>query len=147
MAKILYVDMDDVLCDFTKAYQQSLTEFPEIKFPQSRENFFLNLDPLPGAIEAVGDLRSSLEYDVYILTAPSTRNPLSYTEKRLWIENHFDYDFVKKLIISPNKALLKGDFLIDDYDSGKGQDKFQGKLIHFGSSECPDWAAVRHALL
>ncbi len=136
----IYVDMDDVLCQFSKAYQRSKVANSDLEYPQSIEGFFLALEPMPNGIDVVNRFRS--EFDVYILTAPSTRNPHSYTEKRLWIEKYFDYDFTKRLILSPNKALLKGDYLIDDYDKGKGQDKFEGILIHFGTPEFPDWQAV-----
>ena len=100
--------------------------------------------PIPDAIESVNKLRQSDR--VFILTAPSTRNPLCYTEKRLWIEDHFGYAFTKQLIISPDKSLFIGDFLIDDYESGKGQDGFSGQLIHFGSNDTPDWPAVMRFL-
>lgn len=36
--------------------------------------------------------------------------------------------------------------LIDDNVEGKGQNYFQGELIHFGSQEFPDWMSVRKAL-
>lgn len=109
MSKILYIDMDDVLCDYSASYNQSLVKRPEFKFPQSEPNFFRDLSPIENAINTVNTIRNTDIYEVYILTAPSTRNPHSYTEKRLWIENHFDYDFTKRLIISPDKSLLKGD--------------------------------------
>ena len=137
---IVYIDMDDVLCNFTEAYNASLKRAPETQFPQSVKGFFETLVPMKDAIEAVEKLRSL--YDVYILTAPSTRNPLSYTEKRIWIEKHFGYEFTKKLIICSNKGLLKGDILIDDYKEGKGQENFEGKLIHFGTENCPDWESA-----
>jgi hypothetical protein len=44
--------------------------------------------------------------------------------------------------ITPDKSLWMGDFLIDDHDSGRGQENFQGELIHFGSAKWPDWATV-----
>ena len=105
---IVYVDMDDVICDFTGEYQKDLARDPEIKFPQSQYGFFNKLPPLKGAIGAVKALLSSTQYDPYILTAPSILNPLCYTEKRVWIESKFGLDFVNKLIICPNKGLLKG---------------------------------------
>ncbi len=61
-------------------------------------------------------------------------------------EKHFDYEFTKRLIISPNKGLLMGDFLIDDHIEGRGQEEFPGTVIHFGSSSFPDWFAVREHL-
>jgi len=143
---IIYIDMDDTVCNFMKAVKER-REFKslqplEFKFPQSKVGFFENLEAIPGAIESVNFLREMDDVDVYILTAPSVRNPHCYTEKRIWIEKHFDLEFCKKLIICANKGLLKGDFLIDDYISGKGQENFEGKLIHFGSEKFPDWKSV-----
>ncbi|WDP93177.1 MAG: hypothetical protein HUN04_06025 [Desulfobacter sp.] len=134
---IIYIDMDGVICKLTNKDLRMLIKQGHKHFPP---DFFLSLEPMPGAIEAVNRLRSMA--DVYILTAPSVRNPLCYTEKRLWIEKQFDLELCHRLIISPNKALLKGDILIDDNIRGKGQDGFEGKLIHFGSEDCPDWDAV-----
>jgi hypothetical protein len=52
-------------------------------------------------------------------------------------------DVVAKLIISPNKGLNRGHYLIDDCDSGKGQELFEGELIHFGHADYPDWNTVQ----
>ena len=142
---IVYVDMDDVLCNYTRAQTQMRRQSPEVVYPQSVPGFFLNLEPLAGAIRAVTKLREAFE--VYILTAPSTRNPHSYTEKRLWIEQHFDYAFTKRLILSPNKGLLKGDYLIDDRSSGNGQENFEGKLLQFGTATFPNWIAIEDYFL
>jgi 5'-nucleotidase len=139
---IIYIDMDDTICDFSGSLRRFIKNGGTLKFPQSKIGFFENLPPLPNALESVNQLRQHSGYDVYILTAPSTRNPSCYSEKRIWIEKHFDYDFTKKLIISPNKGLFKGDILIDDHICGKGQENFKGRLIHFGSSAFPDWTTV-----
>ena len=139
---IVYIDMDDVLCDYSGAYEADLLKNPGIQFPQSQFGFFEKLEPLKDAIEVVNLLIASDKYEPYILTAPSARNPFSYTEKRVWIEKKFDYSFVENLIICSNKALLKGDILIDDYASGKGQEGFEGRLMIFGSKEFPDWQAI-----
>jgi len=136
----IYIDMDGVLCDFKAAYLESKAAHPEIEFPQSVVGIFKSLTPIPGAINAVNELRTKAE--VYILSAPSTRNPHSYSEKRIWVEEHFDYPFTKNLILCCHKHLLRGDFLIDDFGTGKGQDRFEGELIHFGSDRFPDWPAV-----
>jgi 5'(3')-deoxyribonucleotidase len=143
---IVYIDMDDVLCDFSNAHQTALANNPGIKFPTSQYGFFTKLVPLQGALAAVNDLISSAKYDPYILTAPSIMNPLCYTEKRVWIEDMFGLEFVNKLIISPNKGLLRGQYLIDDNCFGKGQENFSGELIHFGGKDFPDWQAVREYL-
>lgn len=138
--------MDDVLCDFSGEYKKALEENPTITIPQSQYGFFQKLVPLRGAVETVKALYHSNEYTPYVLTAPSTKNPFSYTEKRVWIEEKFGYKFVERLIICCHKGLLKGDILIDDNYSGRGQEHFEGRLIHFGSTEFPDWEAVRREL-
>lgn len=135
MARI-YIDMDDTMCDFMGMYNKKLAENPEIKYPQSQAGFFTSLEPLPGAIEGVKKL--CLVHDVYILTRPSIKNPLCYTEKRLWIEKYFGEAFCERLIICPDKGLMLGDYLIDDLR----WQNFQGKQILFGNPLFKDWAAV-----
>jgi 5'-nucleotidase len=137
--KILYIDLDDTICDFSTAYTESKTKYPDVIYPQSQYGFFINLNPMEGAIEAVNKLRT--KFDVYILTRPSYMNPLCYTEKRLWIEKHFDLSFCENLILCSKKHLLKGDYLIDDVS----WPLFEGKQILFGSTDngnCPDWISV-----
>lgn len=143
---IVYIDMDDVLCDFSGAHAAALKENPAVKYPQSQYGFFTNLHPIDGGIEFVNELMHSNVYIPYILTAPSIQNPLCYTEKRVWIEKMFGLSFVSNLIICNNKALLRGDILIDDHESGKGQEQFKGRLIHFGSNRFPNWKAVKEEL-
>ncbi|MBL4772483.1 MAG: hypothetical protein JKX98_02405, partial [Alcanivoracaceae bacterium] len=78
--------------------------------------------------------------------APSPLNPLSYTEKRNWIEKYFGINFVDRLILCMNKGLLKGEQLIDDYTEGRGQENFEGSLIQFGSKCFPDWKTINEFL-
>jgi 5'(3')-deoxyribonucleotidase len=94
----------------------------------------------------VSYLIASPDYEPYILTAPSVKNPLCYTEKRIWVEEKFGLNFVPNLIICANKGLLKGDVLVDDNIEGKGQENFDGRLIHFGSEQNPNWASVLESL-
>lgn len=142
MSKIIYVDMDDVLCKFSHRSQTIKSKYPEIAFPQSLYGFFSNLEPMEYALDSINFLNKQAQFDVYILTAPSIWNPLCYTEKRVWVEKHLGMELVKKLIISPNKGLNRGDYLIDDHETGRGQETFEGKLLHFGGKEYPDWEAV-----
>jgi len=147
MTQTIYIDMDGVLCDFVAHRDAMLQQCPGIAYPQSQYGFFRDLPPIRGGLEAMHDLLASAPYDPYILTAPSTRNPLCYTEKRVWVEEHLGMPYVERLIISPNKALLKGAYLIDDHQSGRGQEEFEGELIHFGSSQFPTWSEVMAYLL
>ncbi|MEO1653977.1 MAG: hypothetical protein AAFU64_10555 [Bacteroidota bacterium] len=139
--KIIYVDMDDVLCNFSQALREQYT-FSQPRPHQSKTGFFQNLSLMPQALDSFHFLSQQEIFEVYILTAPSIRNPQSYTEKRLWVEEHLGFEMVNRLIISPNKGLSKGDYLIDDHINGRGQEGFEGKLIHFGSADFPDWLAV-----
>jgi 5'-nucleotidase len=144
--RIVYVDMDDVLCNYSGAYLAEISLHPENKYPQSQYGFFVNLQPIEGAVDAIKALIQSDNYEPYILTAPSIHNPFSYTEKRIWTEKHLGFEFVDRLIICSNKGLLKGDFLIDDNTFGKGQENFEGTFIHFGSKAFTDWNDVNTQL-
>jgi len=137
--KRIYIDMDGVLCNFNKAYKHSLYSNPIQPFPQSQWGFFLNLEEIPGAIEAFKKLQE--KYDVYILTKPSIWNLNCYTEKAAWVLNHLGFDVLEKTILSCDKSLLKGDYLIDD-NNGDGQSDFEGEWIEFGNFRFPEWKDV-----
>ena len=139
--KRVYVDMDDTLCHFERAFHKAVALNPKQPFPQSQWGFFLGLEPYDGAIEGLRKLEE--KYDVWILTKPSTRNLNCYTEKAKWIYDYFGQDIVDKLILCPDKALLKGDYLIDD----KIWSDFEGEQIHFLSDEYPNWEAVVNYLM
>lgn len=137
---LIYIDMDDVICDYSSSIIEKKKSTPDVLHPQGIENFFSDLPPISYAIQSVNYLRK--KHEVYILTAPSILNPLSYTEKRIWIEKYFGLDFVNRLIISSNKGLLKGDILIDDHIEGRGQENFEGELIQFGRGDFKNWQDV-----
>ncbi len=132
--------MDDVLCDYTSAFQIIKAQQPEVEFPQSVPGFFENLKPMTNAVNSFLEL--AVRFDVHILSAPSVFNPLCYTEKRIWVGNHLGFEFTHNLILATNKGLLKGDYLIDDYEAGRGQENFEGELIYFGSDRYPDWDSI-----
>jgi len=136
---IVYVDMDGVLCDFYKASVKAIKENPKQIYPQSKWGFFLKLEEIDGAIKGFRKLEQ--KYDMWILTRPSFQNVNCYTEKAQWVWDHLGYDIVEKLIMSPDKSLLKGKYLIDDMGNA-GQEEFEGEWIHFGSEKFPNWNTV-----
>lgn len=139
--------MDGVLCDFMKSFSHIKAQHPSIEFPQSIAGFYENLEPISDAVNAYKKLTSDSHYCVYILTAPSIYNPLSYTEKRLWVEKHLGFESIKKLIICADKNLFKGEYLIDDRINSHKQSDFEGELIHFGSKQYPNWKTIINKLL
>ena len=144
--KIVYVDMDGVLVDL----HAKLREYPEDvvkslgndidKLP----DLFLDPPPMEGAIEAFNILCSL--FDVYILSTAPWDNPEALMHKRLWVEKHLGKNAYRRLILSHNKHLNVGDFLIDDR-TANGAGKFTGEHIHFGTERWPDWKATLDYLI
>jgi 5'-nucleotidase len=140
--KKVYVDMDDTLCDFIGPFRRGEVS---IKYPQSKVGFFLDLEPLEGAIDAMKTLQT--KYKVYILTRPSIKNTHCYTEKAEWIKKYLGEEMLERMILCPDKSLVKGDFLIDD-DNKHGQNEFEGEHIHFGKDEkFKNWSQVIQYLM
>ena len=90
---------------------------------------FALMDPMPGAIEAFNELAKV--YDTYILSTAPWNNPSAWEDKIEWVQKHLGDAAHKRLILSHNKHLNMGDYLIDDR-LANGADKFQGEHIHFG---------------
>jgi len=145
--KVVYIDMDDTLVQFTKLYSELKIESPELLYPHSLKGFFRNLEPVENAQNAWRMLITSEGYKPYILTAPSIKNIHSFSEKAESVKRLFGETALDRLIVSGHKHLLKGDILIDDQATGKGQDMFDGDFIHFGSKEYPDWLNVMQRLM
>lgn len=144
--KIVYVDMDSVLVDFEhgidqlsdEVYQEYENDLDEVP------GFFRDLPPIDGAIEAFHEL--SEHYDVYILSTAPWRNPSAWIDKLLWVKKHLPKVARKRLILSHNKHLNKGNYLIDDRKANGAED-FEGEHIHFGEEHFRDWDAVLEYLL
>jgi 5'-nucleotidase len=129
--KILYIDLDGVIVD----YQSGFKNFVD----KRSKGFFEYMLPIDGALEAVKKLAEY--YDVYFLSTAPWSNPHSWSEKRLWVEKHLGEIAFKKLILTHNKGLLKGDFLIDDTRKN-GVLEFEGEFIQFGTEKFRDWNAI-----
>lgn len=151
--QLLFVDMDGVLVNFYKGVKEYFPEFDVYPEEKKREitaelsaqsGFFIALDPIPGALEGFKEL--SKKYDEYILSTPDWHGVNSWTEKRIWVEEHLGDIAFKKLILTHNKGLFTGRALIDDR-LRNGVDNFKGEHIHFGTNKFPDWKAVLEYLL
>ena len=144
--KTLYVDMDNVLVNFQSGID-SLTEEQRQKFKDDLDDvprIFSNMEPIDGAIEAYEELTK--HFDVYILSTAPWNNPSAWTDKLLWVQKYLGDSAHKRLILSHNKNLNIGDYLIDDR-LANGANLFKGEHIYFGSDKFPDWESVCSYLL
>lgn len=144
--KILYVDMDDTLADYSKAVAKWRHDNAKIDFGgyENIPGFFATLDPIPGAIDAFNILAN--HFDTYILSTPPWHNESGWSNKLTWVKSYLGYKAQELLILTHHKHLNKGDFIIDDR-TVHGVDKFQGEHIHFGSERFPNWDTVLDYLL
>lgn len=132
--------MDGVVADFAKKWEAMYnTKIDIYTIPPTPDGFYRDLEIIPGSRDAVEVL--ARRFDVYFLSTAEWDNPSSWTDKRLWIEEKFGSLAKKRLILSPNKSLNMGHYLIDDRPL-KSNLAFQGKFIHFGSDQFPNWNSV-----
>lgn len=138
--KIVYVDMDNVLVDFESA-RNKLPEGVWDAAPDKADlpGVFALMEPLDGAIDAYKALHA--KYDVYILSTSPWANHTAMNDKLVWVKKHLGDHGYKRLILSHNKHLNRGDYLIDDRPNN-GAAEFEGEWIQFGSTKFPDWPTV-----
>ncbi|XP_076844090.1 5'(3')-deoxyribonucleotidase, mitochondrial isoform X2 [Brachyhypopomus gauderio] len=78
------------------------------------KNFFLDLKPVPGALEAVKEMSKMENTDVFICTSPIKHYKHCPSEKYAWVEKHLGPDFLDQIILTRDKTVVTGDILIDD---------------------------------
>jgi len=148
---IIYIDMDDTMCDFSRAAYEDIVSVPKIQYPQATFDFFRKLKPIPGVIEAFHKLEQ--KYFVMILSKPSENNLLCYTDKAVWIRDHLGQEYINRLMLSCHKQFAKGAYLIDDFapewrrEMPETGEKFDGEVLHFGSAKFPDWESILEYLM
>ena len=139
--KLLFVDMDNVLVDFPtgiKRIEEAQRQEYDGRFDEVPGIFSL-MEPMQGAIDAYEELSSI--YDTYILSTAPWENPSAWSDKLLWVKKYLGKPAYKRLILSHNKHLNHGDYLIDDRTKN-GADRFPGEHIRFGTERFPDWDIV-----
>lgn len=75
--------------------------------------YFRTLEPLDGAVYGVKRLVQA-GHEVFICTAPLRDHKTVAREKLEWVEEHFGRDLVSRVIITRDKTMVHGDYLIDD---------------------------------
>lgn len=147
--KTIYFDMDGVLVDLAAKIAEYPAEvvakFEKDDMVDQMPSLFLDPPPIKGAVDAFNKFVKSDKYDVYILSTAPWENPSAWMHKRLWVDKYLGDGAWKRLILSHNKHLNMGDYLVDDRTkNGAGQ--FTGELIQFGSDKFPDWNSVLNYL-
>lgn len=152
----LYIDMDNVIVDFMSGVNRlepAVLESHQKLHGEGKnldeiEGVFALMDPMPGAIEAVMALAES--FDTYILSSSPWLNPSAWSDKLNWIHRHFGHSpespLYKRVILSHNKHLNSGDFLIDDRPNN-GAAEFGGEWVHFGSPGFENWEQVSQYMM
>ncbi|XP_063048944.1 5'(3')-deoxyribonucleotidase, mitochondrial-like [Engraulis encrasicolus] len=137
------VDMDGVIADFEggflKKYRARYPNDPFITLEDRRgfwvssqygqlrsdlcdkaisiwesKDFFMELDPLPGGVQAVQEMAKMDNTDVFICTSPIKHYYHCPFEKYAWVEKHLGPDFLEQIILTRDKTVVTGDILIDD---------------------------------
>ena len=138
--------MDGVLVDFQSGIDQ-LSDADKEKFKDDLDDvpgIFSKMGPVDGAIESFEKL--SKHFDVYILSTAPWKNSSAWSDKLKWVKKYLGEYAHKRLILSHNKNLNKGDYLIDDR-TAHGVDRFAGEHIHFPSEQFKTWDEVVEYLL
>jgi len=78
----------------------------------SRPGFFKDLNPLPGAVEAVRLLSDNKANEIFVVTA--AYHPPNFTEKAEWVQRWLPFLTKRQFILAHEKHLIKADAFIDD---------------------------------
>ncbi|NXV01434.1 NT5C protein, partial [Cettia cetti] len=143
------VDMDGVLADFEGAvlreFRARFPAEPRVELAERRgfsvreqyrslredlaakvasvyesPGFFLDLDPVPGALEAVQEMLHMQDTEVFICTSPLRKYEHCVVEKYKWVEKHLGPEFVERIILTRDKTMVAADLLFDDKDTIQG---------------------------
>lgn len=135
-ALTVLVDMDETLVEFEKEFwRRWYLQFPyteghctpgfdfdlrkcvpekyadKVKAIWNDVGFFQCLEPIPGALQAMNEMRDQ-GINVMICSSPSFAR--TWSCKAIWVKENLGVDWVDRLILTRDKTGCKGNYLIDD---------------------------------
>ena len=142
--KIVYFDMDNTLVNFESGIKQ-LSDTVKVEYDDELDNvprIFSTMKPIPEMIDLYNQMAEDERYDVYILSTSPWDNPTAASDKVAWVQKHLPLYGYKRLILSHNKHLNIGDYLIDDRTMN-GAGEFTGELIQYGTEKFPTAQSIK----
>lgn len=132
----LLVDLDGVVVNWTKQFEDDLAlYYPSMEFAPMREfstptylpkdqqlainmvkyrsGFYADMKPVRGAKKALKEIVAD-GHDLWFCSSPEVFNPTCESDKKTWLMTHFGEWWAKRLILTRDKTLVRGDILIDD---------------------------------
>jgi len=142
--KTILIDMDNTIANFDKEFarrwlirrpeddpdiilKRQLFEL-EYNFPEDERKlrelamdimgtsgFYIKFEPMEDCVAAIKSMVHDYGLNVLFCTAP---HPLQYescvSEKYAWVRQHFGEDYLRRIIVTRDKTLIKARALIDD---------------------------------
>lgn len=151
---IVFLDMDNTICNLTKGVIRMWEDTYNTKAPFSplekqtghwisggdgkdrqllellfhTQGLFANLEPLPGALEAVRYLME--KHLVYFASRTDFLSPHAPQEKAIWLEKYLGRKAFDRAIFMVDKSVLYGHILIDDAPQIEGELKDEHIFEH-----------------
>jgi 5'-nucleotidase len=128
---IVLLDMDGCVVDWDAGFRKAWGDRPlsrkhyaiedcvepslkaEAKAIFHKEGFFRDLPPMPGAIDALKAMEAK-GLNLQICTSPILTSVCCVQEKLEWVLHHLGESWLKRIVITADKTVVKGDVLIDD---------------------------------
>ena len=141
---VVLIDMDGTIADFdARVYALMVARHPEVKLPPFEQRayplsgslpsgqrpllaalfaevgFYREMVPVEGAVEALHQMVAA-GIEVRLCSSPLGTSPICASEKIEWVIAHLGQSWYNRLILTRDKTLIRGDFLIDDAPQAKG---------------------------
>lgn len=83
------------------------------------QGFYFSLQPIEGSLEALSEIEE-LGIQAFICTSPLSEYKNCVVEKYCWIDKYLGKDWVRRVVMTKDKTLIRADILIDDKLNVKG---------------------------